>query len=315
MNDGEIEELLRSYDGPEPRPETRAAVMDAARGVKRRREPTATVEPVTLPPRRRKRRWPLAVAAAAVLLLAAGLCWKLAQPSPECLGRALENGMLAERCGSSTALAKGQPLLAGDRLSAPRGGLVELSDGSTVKLDSATELVIEEPAGKQRARLSLTAGRILVRASHLQGEFMVLGSAKVSVLGTVFGVAEDSGRTRVGVLRGRVALASAGSSLELTRGKSGNASATAEPSATADDPDVMLGWARVGKTFHDRPLSEVLDWIADSSSYRFEIDDVRRIERTVTVTVGDEPVRALIDRILAGCSIRYSIAARNVKIE
>ncbi len=315
MNDSEIEELIRSYDGPEPRPETRAAVMDAARGVRRRREPAATVQPVTLSPRRRRRRWPWAIAAAAAILLTAGLCWRLARPDAKCLGKALENGLLAQRCGASTAIAKGQPLLAGDRVSAPRGGLVELADGSTVKLDAGTELVLQPPKEAQRVSLSLAKGRIFVRASRAPGEFVVLGSARISVLGTVFGVTEEAGSTRVGVLRGRVALASAGSSLELTRGKSGNASAKLAPKSTTVDPDTMLNWARTGKTFNDRPLSEVLDWISDNSSYRFEVKDVRRIERTVTVTVGDEKLPALIDRVLKDCSIDYAVKDRNVKIK
>jgi ferric-dicitrate binding protein FerR (iron transport regulator) len=313
MNDREIEELIRGFDGPEPRPETRAAVMDAARGVRRRRKPAATVEPVSLAPRRRRRRWPPAVAAA-VLLLAAGVCWSLTCPCPSPLGKALQGGLRAKRGGCGIALPAGAPLLAGDRLSAPRGGRFELADGSAVRLDTGTEVVLDRPRESQRARLLLKKGRILVRASRAPGEFVVAGSARVSVLGTVFGVTELAGSTRVGVLRGRVALASAGGRLELARGQAAGAAAGAVPALSDEDPDAMLGWARAGRSFRDRPLSEVLDWISDNSSYRFEVGDVRRIERNVSATVSTEPVRDLIERILTGCGIEYAITGRNVKI-
>jgi ferric-dicitrate binding protein FerR (iron transport regulator) len=316
MSSEEIEELIRSYQGPQPRSETKAAVMDVARGAKRRREPAATLEPVALPPRRKRRGLKLLLSAAAALLLAAGgICWFSAGDRPMALGKSLRGGLAVERGGRSLVVHKDEALFAGDHLSAPEGGLLALDDGSTVKLDKGTRLQLTLPGEGRRADLRLKDGRILLRVSGAPGEFAVTGSARVTVLGTVFGVEEKNGGTSVGVLEGRVRLSSAGGALELTRGKSGRAAASGLPEITAADPNATLRWARERKIFHDRPLSEVLDWISDNSSYRFEVKNVRRIERTVTLTVGHEPMLKLIEKVLGNCDIKYAVAGQDVTIK
>jgi len=317
MSSEEIDQLIRSYEGPEPRPETKAAVMDAARGVRRRRAPAATVQPVSRTPRR-KRRWKPAVAAAAAALLLAcgGGWWWGAHSGGKCgLGTSLRSGLAVVRCGKSITVPKDQALLAGDLVSAPGGGLIALSDGSTLKLDNGTELELAQPEKDQRANISLRKGRVFLRVSKAPGAFLLAASARVRVLGTIFGVEEKAGHTSVGVLKGRVALSSAGSSLELVRGRTGMASASSAPVATADDPNETLRWAREETTFRDKPLSEVLDWISDNSSYRFHITDVRSIERTVTVTVGEEPMRQLIERILSDCGLTYAVEGSDVRLK
>jgi ferric-dicitrate binding protein FerR (iron transport regulator) len=315
MSSEEIDQLIRSYEGPEPRPETRAAVMDAARGVRRRRAPAATVQPVSRTPRR-KRRWMPALAAAAALLLACAGGWWWSTRRGKCgLGTALRSGLAVVRCGRSISVPKDQALLAGDLVSAPSGGLIALADGSTLKLDDGTELQLAQPGEDQRAKIALKKGRVFLRVSKAPGTFLLAASARVKVLGTIFGVEERSGHTSVGVLKGRVALSSAGSSLELTRGRTGVASASGAPVATADDPNETLRWAREETSFRDKPLSEVLDWISDNSSYRFHITDVRSIERTVTVTVGEEPMRQLIERILSDCGLSYAVEGNDVRLK
>ncbi|MHC4914453.1 MAG: FecR family protein [Planctomycetota bacterium] len=135
------------------------------------------------------------------------------------------------------------------------------------------------------------------------------------VLGTVFGIEERAGRTSVGVLRGRVALSSGGRQIELARGQSGSAARGGPPTATASDPDEDLRWARGTVVFKDRPVSEVLDWISDNSSYRFEITTVRSLERTVTVSVADQSMRELIEAVLDSCGLDYAVDGRCVKIK
>jgi ferric-dicitrate binding protein FerR (iron transport regulator) len=315
MSSEEIEELIRSYEGPEPRPETKAAVMDAARGVRRHRAPAATVLPVPRAPRLRSRWRPL-VTAAAVLLVAGGIAyWGLGRPGPRALGKALRSGLVVRRCGAAVNVEKDGPLLVDDLVTAPSGGLIRLADGSTVKIDRGAELLLRAPEESQRVNLVLGKGRVFLRASKAPGKFLVTGSARTWVLGTVFGVTEREGRTSVGVLEGRVALASAGRELQLRRGQSGEARAGSRPTRTAADPNETLRWAREPRAFHDRPLSEVLDWISDNSSYRFHITNVRSIERTVTVMIGDEPMPQVIDKVLDSCGLKYTVEKSDVKID
>ncbi len=316
MNDDQVEELLRSYRGPDPRPETKEAVMRAARGARADQAPAATVEPVVRAPRRRRRRWPaMTAAAAAALLVAAGLHHHFSAPDNVALGRSLRSGLAVERAGRDVPVCKDGALCAGDLIRAPEGGLIELNDGSTVKMDRGTRLSLAKPEEGGRARLALGGGRVLLRVTPAPGDFTVSGSALVRVLGTVFGIEESAGRTSVGVLRGKVALSSGGKQIELARGQSGSAARGAPPAATGRDPDEDLRWARERVAFRDRPLSEVLDWISDNSSYRFEITTVRSLERTVTVSVTDQSMRELIDEVLGPCGLTYEFDGRCVKIK
>jgi ferric-dicitrate binding protein FerR (iron transport regulator) len=316
MNDYQVEELLRSYRGPDPRPETKAAVMRAARGARADQAPAATVEPIVRAPRRRRRRWPaLTAAAAAALLVAGGLYHHFSCPAGAALGRSLRSGLAVERAGRAVPVCKDGILCAGDMIRAPEGGLFELNDGSTVKMDRGTQLSLQEPGENTRARLKLNGGRLLLRVTPAPGDFTVSGTALVRVLGTVFGVEERRNRTAVSVLDGRVRMSSGGGHVELARGQSGAASASQVPTVTTANPDEELRWARERVAFRDRPLSEVLDWISDNSSYRFEITTVRSLERTVTVSVADQSMRELIEAVLDDCGLSYEVDGRRVKIK
>ena len=326
MTDDELESLLRSYQGSAPRPETRDAALRAARDARSGPAPSATVMPAArapgVLPARRRRRIPRAAlwAAAAGLLVAAGVGAGLrlgrppAKPGDAPAGRVASGRIDLLRDSGRLQAGPGAALLPDDVLAAGVTSVLELADGSSVKLGAGARMRLAAPAAGQRARLELSAGRAFLRVARAPGEFVVAGSAEVHVLGTVFGVEESAGRTSVGVLEGRVALASAGSRLELSRGQSGAASAGGAPAGTAADPNETLRWARAGMTFADQPLSAVLDWVSDNSSYRFKVADVRLLERTVTVTVGDEPIRKVIEDLLGGCGLNHSVEGCEVTI-
>lgn len=262
------------------------------------------------------------LAAAAVLLLAAGVgAWLLGRPSASptpssrSLGRTLTGGLVAVRRGQDAQLPAGSEVFAGDALSAPQGGGLELADGSTVKLDRGTGLTISPPMTGERVRLRLDSGRVFVRAAHVPGSFVVAASAEVRVLGTVFGVEEAGGRTAVSVQDGRVAVSSAGKAIELVRGLSGAAAAGAAPELTGADADEALKWARDWTRFEDRPLGEVLDWLAANSSYRFQMDEALRGRHRVTVAIAGEPPREVIEALMLSCGLDYRFDGHDVTVK
>jgi ferric-dicitrate binding protein FerR (iron transport regulator) len=257
----------------------------------------------------------VALGAAAGLLLCVGLAvWMLARPGPVPLAKVVE-GEIAIQRGEDRFSAGGEAsLFADDHLSVPEGAHVRLSDGSVLKLDKETDMVLRRPRDGERADMKILRGRLFLRVAKASGAFRIAGSAVVSVLGTVFGVSEGRGRTSVDVLRGRVELASVGKKIVLARGQSGAAAEQEAPARTGADPNQALIWARERIVFEDRPLGEVLDWIEANSSYRFDLSGRRRSSTSVSVTVADEPMREVIEAVMLSCGLDYRFEKHDIQV-
>jgi ferric-dicitrate binding protein FerR (iron transport regulator) len=272
-------------------------------------------------PRTGRGRWRLVAAlSAACLLLGAGVAyWLLSRPGPQTGSRAIasvERGTLSiQRAGRRLVGKSGDPLFAGDRLSCSSMTDIGLADGSSVKLDRGTDLVLKPTGEGGRANLGLKSGRAFLRVAEAPGEFRVAGSARVRVLGTVFGVEERGGRTEVDVLEGRVELSSAGEAVNLRRGQSAAAAAGKPPAITGADPNVELLWARELIRFENRPLRDVLAWIEANSSYRFEIPEKQLAAHRVSVAVAEEPMREVIEALMLSCGLDYRFEKHDVRVK
>jgi len=300
MNDRDIENMLRSLEGPGPREETTRSIMRAARAC----EPLLKRKK----PARRLMRW--AALAAAACACAAAFAWLLIG-SGEPVGTVASERLDVWRNEKLVALGREADLFAGDEIVTASRADVTLADGSTVRLDKGTRLVLRRTTEGERARLVLKAGGIFLRVSTAPGEFVVTGSAEVRVLGTSFGVREADGRTTVNVIGGRVALRSGDEVIELSRGESAAAREGGSPAKTAADPNIALAWARDPARFENRPLGEVLDWISSNSTYRFdappEIAEIR-----VNVTAAEQPLRDVIEALALACDLKYSLEDHDV---
>jgi ferric-dicitrate binding protein FerR (iron transport regulator) len=278
---------------------------------------------------RRFRRFPaLALAAAAAFVLGVfawqALVWEPRAPSeplvetkaPAAVGQARSEGLLVTRDTRETALPAGAPLFAGDRLRAGTRADLVLADGSSVRLDSGTALGIAAPGAGERAHLELTAGRVFLRVAPAPGRFRLeAGAAAVEVLGTVFGVGLENGAAVASVYEGRVRVATDAGELELGRGESARADAdSAPPLRTAGAPDELLAWARDWTRFDDRPLGEVLDWIAANSPYRFTASPAVRARR-VSVAIADEALSRTLETLLITCNLTTITRDHDVVIQ
>ena len=178
MNRNDPEELLRAFEGPEPRPETTRAIIDAAREAIR---PTAAapVAPSKSEPAggrhravsahgpRRAIRWAIPAAAASIAVAAiAGMLLhsmydrrtrgRQIEPSPAKSGRgpiaaAKSDGLRRLRGTEWIPLPAGAPLNDGDQLSASARADLAFNDGSSVRVDRDARLTIKWalPAGTQ----------------------------------------------------------------------------------------------------------------------------------------------------------------------
>jgi ferric-dicitrate binding protein FerR (iron transport regulator) len=263
-----------------------------------------------------RKRWRLATAlSAACLLIGAGIAfWFLNRPQARPLGSVKSGTFSVKRGQRHFDAGSGEPLFAGDQLESSSVATLRLKDGSTVKLDAGASLTIKPTDPKTRADLALHKGRAFLRVAKAPGEFRVTGSAQVRVLGTVFGVEERLGRTMVNVLEGRVELLSGEKNISLVRGQSGAAARGQTPALTGADPNIELLWARELVRFENRPLGEVLDWIAANSSYRFEITEQQRSSNKVSVAIAEEPAREVIEALMLSCGLNYKFDKHDVKV-
>jgi ferric-dicitrate binding protein FerR (iron transport regulator) len=257
--------------------------------------------PARVPTRFRRRFLIPALAAAAAALVLGLLLWHPAAAQP--IGQTQGPGLFVTRDQRERALAAGDALFAGDRLRAGSRADLALVDGSTVRLDAGTVLTLARLEPEERAGLELATGRIFLRVTQAPGRFRVAaGAATVEVLGTVFGVTRTDGGALASVYEGRVRVGTGAGALELGRGEAARADAGAAPVLTADSPAELLAWARDWTRFEDRPLGEVLDWIAANSPYRFTASAAVRA-RLVSIAIADEPLSRPLETLLIACNL------------
>jgi len=169
MNRNDPEELLRAFQGPEPRPETTRAIMDAAREAIRSPQVApaapAKTEPVdgrdhravAVRQPRRVIRWAIPAAACLAFAAIAGMVVRTMdarrardqriEPPPAKDGRgpiatAKSDGLRRLHGTEWVPLSAGAPLNDGDQVSAAVRADIAFNDGSSVRIDRHARLTI-----------------------------------------------------------------------------------------------------------------------------------------------------------------------------
>lgn len=321
MNDDELEQLLKTARGREPRPEILSAILARVKndaGPANSPAAEASAKPVAQPalflvPPRRPKKWVFALSAVAAVAVAA-LVWQLFFTERNVpLAVARGEGLRVIREGSEQALAADAILYSNDTLIAQTRADVQMNDGSSLRLDQGASLTLQRSAADVRASLKLNEGRVFLRVSKVPGRFRIhVRDAEVDVLGTVFGVSAEPAVATTCVYEGRVRVTASGGSLELGRGESGIASGGA-PARTELDPAVALAWARDWTRFDERPLSEVLNWIESNSAYRFKVPSPI-LQQRVSVAIEREPLLRVIETLMLSSNLRYAVQGNDVTV-
>lgn len=304
LNDNSTEHIVRSAQGFSPGEETERNIINAAEECAENR---SAHTPQTA------QRWRIMRKAAAVLMAAALITGALAVYIATRPYDTVVSGMLEVMDSSGLVqIAPGERIPEHAVLAAATKTVCRLRHGSEMKIDRNSICSIQEPERGERARVRLDKGRIFLRVSNVPGGFTVYGrNGMVKVKGTIFGVEEHGTETAVSVFKGRVALESSGTGLELTNGQSGKAEGNTPPLLTDVDPNLALLWAREQTVFSDAPLGTVLDWIEKNSSYTCSIDPALR-NRRITITIADDHIMDVFDVLFAVCGIGYEVDGYNV---
>ncbi|GMG87278.1 FecR family protein [Biformimicrobium ophioploci] len=143
--------------------------------------------------------------------------------------------------------------------------VVTLVDGSSVHLNTNTELEVSYSRGARETRL--TRGEAFFSVTHLTGRPFTVeaGNAEVRVLGTEFNVEFGREATRVAVTQGTVAVSETGAddtlmadSVKLTKNQKVSVGKAGISAVKATSEEQVLDWTRGILVFDSTPLAEVL---------------------------------------------------------
>ena len=235
--------------------------------------------------------------------------WTATVASVKVAGKDTEGGL--QQCsvdGSACKpLADGAKVEAGSLLRTDQRTRVhlELSDGTRIALDRATEMTLGERAGRMA---SLRSGAVVADVAHLEAgpdAQFDLPHGKVEVLGTKFTLTATDGRSAVEVVRGSVRLSSAGGDSAIVRaGEEGTVakggSPTVLPSSTLGE---SLAWSE-RTDVEDGPDDALVRGLGElrarKPGSKGELDQaVRLTKHDVKVRISGQIARTEIDETFA----------------
>ncbi|WP_051219308.1 FecR family protein [Oceanobacter kriegii] len=187
-----------------------------------------------------------------------------------------------------------------------------LPDGSTVSLNWDSEVAVNFSAGQRS--LTLIRGEAYFEVAHDTSRPFIVsaGQARARAVGTAFNVRADSGKTRIAVTEGTVAvtgssrsttLVNASEKVAVTDGQTGAVSPSANLQATA--------WQQGSMIFDGQPLADVLDEINRYTQYQIDTRFLPNPEAPVSATYfisrTDEAVRSLMQLFNLRADMRNGI--------
>jgi len=180
--------------------------------------------------------------------------------------------------------------------------LIQLADGSKVRLDTATKIKVHFDRGTRRIRLD--DGRAFFDVAHdATRPFIVdAGQASVRALGTRFDVRQDAGATQVTLIQGRVEVRgraqTSAKPVELRPGQQVTAGqALSAPKAA--DVSAATSWTTGQIVFHAVPLRQAIAEINRYSLHHIELDPAYRGEAPVTGIFDTGDVEAFTSSVSA----------------
>ncbi|MBB5212347.1 FecR family protein [Microbulbifer hydrolyticus] len=143
---------------------------------------------------------------------------------------------------------------------------IALADGSEVKLNTNSELIVNFSRDERRTQLLRGEAFFDVARQTSRPFTVAAGSANIRVLGTQFNVERNPDNTRVSVTGGTVAVSEARTasglqpeSVKLTRNQKVSVSNNGLSTVGHTSPEEALDWTHGQLVFDETPLSEALE--------------------------------------------------------
>jgi len=228
--------------------------------------------------------WPLTIGAAAAIFILSAIVTTIFGPSSDSSMHAetLPQQILITRNGQQSNFV--------------------LSDGSKIRLNAASKLVVTGDFGEQERRVELTGEAFFEVAHDVDSPFIVQArGVETRVLGTKFNVRDypEDIETEVTLTEGKVEVSSAGDEDDtptvLAPGQQyryNNLSQT-QNVQTADQIEA-LSWMDGVILFRNEPLPGALDTIGRHYDVVFTIMDAELKDQTLSITFNDDPLDEVI---------------------
>ena len=193
---------------------------------------------------------------------------------------------------------------------------VDLTDGSTLLLNSGSEVDVDYLAAERRVNLRRGEVHFTVAKNEARPFIVAAGAVRVRAVGTAFNVKRAPAAIEVVVTEGKVrvsrddAPATAAAPLFLVAGESAVVGALAsEPLASAVplSPEMLrekLAWQAPRLEFTDTPLSEVVARFNRYSRVQLELGDAELAARPVGGTFNGDNAEAFVGLLLATGDVR-----------
>lgn len=168
--------------------------------------------------------------------------------------------------------------------------LVQLADGSTVRLDTDTRIEVRFEGAHRR--IELERGQALFDVAHDPGRPFVVqaGGTEVTAVGTVFDVRRDRADVRVTLVSGvvKVALAGEGGATRMTAGHQTEITARGA-TVRAVDASTATSWAQGRIVFRNTPLRAATAEVNRYLTQKVELDVGEKADTPVSgvFKVGD----------------------------
>jgi transmembrane sensor len=193
---------------------------------------------------------------------------------------------------------------------------VDLTDGSTLLLNSGSEVDVEYRSGERRVNLRQGEVHFSVAKDEARPFIVAAGAVKVRAVGTAFNVKRAAAAIEVIVTEGKVRVsrddlpAAAAAPLFLVAGESTVvATLAADPvtGAVRLAPEAVrekLAWQAPRLEFTDTPLSEVVAKFNRYSRVQLELGDAELAARPVGGTFNADNAEAFVSLLLASGDVR-----------
>lgn len=186
--------------------------------------------------------------------------------------------------------------------------LIRLPDGTRIALDGATTLDAL-PLGSTSRQVALVRGEASFDVVHdPRRPFTVLiGQARVRVIGTAFDISRAEGSTRVSVSRGLVRVETPKAAVELPAGRAANLTAGGLEVRSVD-PSQTDAWREGRRIYQSAPLAAVVADLNRSYTEPLRLDrSAAAIRFTGVLTLGPEP--EVVRRLTALLPLRAEMGA------
>ncbi|MEJ2053086.1 MAG: FecR domain-containing protein [Calditrichaceae bacterium] len=195
---------------------------------------------------------------------------------------------------------------------------VQLSDGSSIQLNSGSSVTVLEDPSEQSKEIKLEGEAYFKMAKQKNPCYILTDNARIEIVGTAFNVWSRNDETRVIVKEGLVRLSSNTSNNEFVLLSADEMSAVVANSQPAEAESVntekYLGWTSGKLVFEHAPLNEIIAEIERQYDVNIKITSENMKDLSITGTFENLDIKQVLSSVCLALDLEYKNLADNTFI-